>query len=50
MPERPDLASEQPQPQSEPPLPDKPKVPEGGGPSSAEEPLQDVVERDHPLS
>jgi hypothetical protein len=50
MPEQPDLASEQPQPQSESPLSDGPEVPEGAGPSSDEGALHDVVERDHPLS
>ncbi|MEO8228694.1 MAG: hypothetical protein ABI628_02910 [Chloroflexota bacterium] len=50
LPERPDLASEQAQPQSEASLPDLADVPEGAGPSSDERALQDVVERDHPLS
>jgi hypothetical protein len=50
MPERPDLASERPQPESEPPERDGPEVPEDAGASSDERALQDVVDRDHPLS
>ncbi len=49
-PERPDFASERPQPEAESPPRDGPDVPNGTGPSGGEGVLEDVVERDHPLS
>jgi hypothetical protein len=49
-PERPDLASERPPPEAAPPTLEGPEVPRRHPASEDDRLIDDVVERDHPLS